>query len=45
MVEAGGTKEQMAHYQASVDWTLNGLRVRCNALLAPVLASRTCNRW
>ena len=45
LVETGGPKEQVERTRASVDWMLATLRVRCNTVVSPVLASRTCNRW
>ena len=45
VVETGGTKEQMERYAKSVDWMLASVRVQCSAVLSPVLASRTCNKW
>ena len=45
MVEVGGPKEQVERARPSVDWMLASLRVRCNTIVSPVLASRTCNRW
>ena len=45
IAEAGGTKDNMLRDKPSVEWTLGSLRVQCNSLLSPVLASRTCNRW
>ena len=45
IVEAGGQKDNMIRYKASVDWSLESVRVQCSAILAPVLASRTCNKW
>jgi hypothetical protein len=44
VVEAGGTKDQMASNQASIDWMMKNLKAKCSSILAPVLASRTCNR-
>jgi hypothetical protein len=45
IVEAGGAKEPMARYRKTVDWMLANVRVKGGSWLAPVLASRTCNRW
>jgi hypothetical protein len=45
LVEAGGPKEQVDRARASLDWMHATLKVRCNSVVAPVLASRTCNRW
>lgn len=45
VAEAGGAKEPMTQYRDSVDAMFASLRVRCGSWLAPVLASRTCNRW
>jgi len=45
VLEAGGAKPQMDRYTPVVDWTMNSVKVTCRALLSPVFASRTCNRW
>jgi len=45
IVEAGGTKAQMDRARASVTWMEQQVRVRCGSIVAPVLASHTCNRW
>lgn len=45
VMETGGSKTEMARYKASIDWAKESLTVRCDTLVAPVLASRTCNRW
>jgi hypothetical protein len=45
VVEAGGAKEPFERAQKNVEYTFASVRVRCENALAPVLASRTCNRW
>jgi len=45
VIEVGGTKEQMERYKASVDWMLLSVLVKCDTVVSPVLASKTCNRW
>lgn len=45
LVEAGGPKEQVDRARPSLDWMYATLKVRCNSVVTPVLASRTCNRW
>ena len=45
LVEAGGTKPAFDRALPTVDWAMKNIRVRCNHVFAPVLASRTCNRW
>jgi hypothetical protein len=45
VVETGGAKPEVEHYQASTDWMQKTLRVKCDTVVSPVLASRTCNRW
>jgi len=45
IAEAGGTKEQMERYKDTVDWMLSSVRVKCGSIVAPVLASHTCNKW
>ena len=45
VVEAGGEEAAMQRYEAKLAWQLDNFRGRCDHWLAPVLASRTCNRW
>jgi hypothetical protein len=45
VVEAGGTKEAFERAKPNVEWMLASVKVRCNTIVSPVLASRTCNRW
>jgi len=45
VVEAGGAKDAFERAEKNVAWTFQSVRVRCVHALAPVLASRTCNRW
>ncbi len=45
LVEAGGTKDAFDRALPNVEWTMKSVRVRCKHVFAPVLASRTCNRW
>ncbi len=45
VVEAGGTKEQMDRAKASIDWTMKSVKVKCDTIVSPVLASKTCGRW
>ncbi len=45
VVEAGGAKEPFERAQKSVELAMASVRVRCDSVVAPVLASRTCNRW
>lgn len=45
LVEAGGAKEAFERARPSVEWMLASVRVRCDTVVSPVLASRTCNRW
>ncbi len=45
LVEAGGSKEQMDRARASVAWMQKSVKVKCDTIVSPVLASRTCNRW
>jgi hypothetical protein len=45
LVEAGGPREQVDRARPSIDWMQGTLKVRCNTVVSPVLASRTCNRW
>jgi hypothetical protein len=45
VVEAGGPRSEVERYKGSLGWTMDSVKVRCESWLAPVLASRTCNRW
>ncbi|MBN9159824.1 MAG: hypothetical protein BGO98_32590 [Myxococcales bacterium 68-20] len=45
LVEAGGAKDAFERAKPSVEWMLKSVRVRCDTIVSPVLASRTCNRW
>lgn len=45
IVEAGGTKDAFDRSQPSIDWMLKSLKVKCDTIVSPVLASRTCNKW
>jgi len=45
LVEAGGAKEPFERAKTNVEWMLQNVRVRCDTIVSPVLASRTCNRW
>jgi hypothetical protein len=45
LVEAGGEKDVFDRAKPSVEWMLKSVRVRCDTIVSPVLASRTCNRW
>jgi len=45
LVEAGGTKEQVDRQRSQIDWMLKSVQVKCSALVSPVFASRTCNKW
>jgi hypothetical protein len=45
VVEAGATKELMDRARPSVEWTMKTVKVKCDTIVSPVLASKTCNRW
>jgi hypothetical protein len=45
IVEAGASKEHFEEARTGIESMLKGIKVRCSAALAPVLASNTCNRW
>jgi hypothetical protein len=45
VVEAGGPKEPMGRARGQVEWMIRSLKVKCNTIVSPILASRTCNRW
>ena len=45
LMEAGGPKDLVERARASIDWMQASLKIRCNTVVSPVLASRTCNRW
>lgn len=45
VAEAGAPKDLFERSQASVEWTMKSLKVKCDTFVSPVLASRTCRRW
>jgi hypothetical protein len=45
IVEAGAPRELMAKAKPSVEWMMRSVKVKCDTIVSPVLASRTCNRW
>jgi len=45
VIEAGGARDAFLRYEAKLDWQATTFHARCGFFLAPVLASRTCNRW
>jgi hypothetical protein len=45
LLEAGGAKAAVQRLSPELDWQIETFRVQCGFLLAPVVASRTCNRW
>ena len=45
LAEAGAPKDLFERNQASVDWTMKSLKVKCDTFVSPVFASRTCRRW
>lgn len=45
LAEAGAPKDLFDRSQASVEWSMKSLKVKCDTWVSPVLASRTCNRW
>lgn len=45
IVEAGGAKEAFERSKASVEWMMASVKVKCDTIVSPVLASKTCNRW
>lgn len=45
VVESGGAREAFAKAQPTVEQMEASVAVQCKSWLAPVLASRTCNRW
>ncbi len=45
MAEAGAPKDLFERSQASVEWMMKSLKVKCDTIVSPVLASRTCSRW
>ncbi len=45
LLEAGGAREAMDRYGTKLDWQVATFRARCGFPGAPVVASRTCNRW
>lgn len=45
VVEAGGENATFEKAKPSVEWMTQSVKVKCDSAVAPVLASRTCNRW
>lgn len=45
LVEAGAASDAFDRGRPSIEWMMKTVRVRCDTLVSPVLASRTCNRW
>lgn len=45
LIEAGGARDAMRRYEPKLDWQVATFRARCGFVGAPVIASRTCNRW
>ena len=45
IVEAGGEDATFTRAKPSVEWMMQSVKVKCDSIVAPVLASRTCNRW
>lgn len=45
IAEAGAPKDLFERAQPSVEWSMKSLKVKCDTIVSPVLASRTCNRW
>lgn len=45
VLETGGAQPEVERYAKSIGWIQQEVRVRCAGFLAPVLSSRTCNRW
>jgi hypothetical protein len=45
LLEAGGEKEALARVAPQLDWQIATFHAQCGFVVAPVLASRTCNRW
>lgn len=45
VLEAGGAREAVEKLGPQLDAYVADFRARCGFLLAPVFASRTCNRW
>lgn len=45
VVESGGARAAFEKAKPTVERMERSVTVRCKSLVAPVLASRTCNRW
>lgn len=45
LVEAGGEHATFERARPNLEWMMKSVRVRCDTIVSPVLASRTCNRW
>ena len=45
IVEAGGQKDAFDRAKPGVESMLASVKVKCDTIVSPVLASRTCNKW
>src|SRR5258705_8431477 len=45
LIEAGGKREDLERVRPNLEWMLASVQLRCNTIVSPVLASRTCHRW
>jgi hypothetical protein len=45
LLEAGGAKDSVARLEPQLEWQVATFRAKCGFFVAPVFASRTCNRW
>ena len=45
IVEAGGQKDAFERAKPGVEWMVASVKVKCDTIVSPVLATRTCNKW
>jgi hypothetical protein len=45
LAEAGASKDLFEKAKPRIEWMTKALKVKCDVAVAPILASRTCNRW
>jgi len=45
LLEAGGSRAAVERFEPKLAWQVETFHARCGFPVAPVLASRTCNRW
>jgi len=45
LIESGGPRDQVERYAPTLKWMQANVKLQCSTLGAPILSSRTCNRW